>query len=105
MDEDIYPAIIGLVLEFTYLTGNTFKEKEYSKSTAPVESSTNKGIGVLCNLYSLNQDGVLSSIAWDKHKFVNIDTYIGTIKDPVYENKRIMISPKLVFELQKLNDG
>lgn len=95
----------GLVIEFAYLKGKTFKEREFSKSSAPVKSSASKDIGVLCNFYKFNQVGILSSIAGDKHQFINIDNYIGTVKEPSFSKKILAISPKLVLELKKLKDG
>lgn len=100
--------MIGLVLEFKYLKGKTFKEKEFSKSSAPVRSVASKDIGVLCNFFKYNNAGVLSSITQDvdgdKHTFVNIATYVGTIREPNYANKVLTISPKLLTELAKLSN-
>lgn len=102
------PVRLGLVLEFKYLIGKTFKEKEYSKSSAPIQSVGGKNIGVLCNFYSFDNNGFLSSITegndGGQHKFIDINTYVGSIKEPIYVNKVLTISPELVIELKKLNN-
>lgn len=108
VDEEMQPVRIGLVLEFKYLTGKTFKEREYSKLSAPIQSVGAKNIGVLCNFYSFENNGLLSSLTegsdGGKHKFINIDTYVGSIKEPIYVNKMLAISPELVIELKKLTE-
>lgn len=99
-------VLIGLVLGFTYLNGKTFKQREFSKSFASVkssqESSTVKPVGVLCDFYSFNKDGVLKSISGDKHKFIKIDHYIATIRSPTKKSKNLTISQTLVAELNKI---
>lgn len=93
---------LGFVLEFKYLDGKTFKEKEFSKSYATVESGSNKRVGVLCSFYTYNNSGVLSSVATDEHEYITTDAYIGIIREPLFSNKKLTISPKLVLELDKL---
>lgn len=66
---------VGFVLELKYLDGKTFKEKEFSKSYAPVESD-DKRIGVLCSFYSYNNSGVLSSFATDEHEYITADVLL-----------------------------
>lgn len=102
-DKEICQIKLGFVLEFKYLDGKTFKEKEFSKSSAPVELG-GRSIGILCNFYTFNNVGVLSSIAKDEHEFITMNAYIGTIRKPLFTNRILTISPKLVNELQKLNN-
>lgn len=77
---------IGMVLGFSYLSGKTFKDREYSKLSAPVTSDVAKGIGMLCSLFTCNANGVLTSVPEDEHKYNSIDSYIGSIKRPAYAN-------------------
>lgn len=94
--------LIGMVLGFSYLTGKTFKDREFSKSFAPVTSDVSKGIGMLCTVYTYNVVGVLSSVPGDKHKYARIESYIATIKHPSYTNKVLTISSKLLSELDMI---
>lgn len=98
-DEDRSKILIGMVLGFTYLDGNTFKAKEFSKLSATVLSdaiSDSRDVGVLCAFFTFNADGKLTASFEYKHKFTNIKSYAGTIKPPVYVNKLLTISEKLV---------
>lgn len=92
-------VLIGMVLGFSYLSRKTFKDREFSKLSAPVASDVSKGIGMLCTIYKYNAVGVLTSLTGDKHKYTKIESYIGTIKHPVYTNKVLSISSKLIIEL------
>lgn len=96
--------LIGLVLGFTYLDGETFKAREFSKSNASVSSNSNRGIGVLCSLYTYNACGVLTNVPDHKHKFISTESYIGTIKSPNYVDKLLKLSDNLVAELDKLTN-
>lgn len=91
-----------MVLGFKYLDGKTFKAREYSKVSAPVLSDS-KDVGVLCGFYTFNADGTLTALPEDKHNYINILSYIGTIKPPIYENKLLKISKKLVVEIEHCN--
>lgn len=95
---------IGMVLGFSYLSGKKFKDREYSKCSAPVTSEVGKGVGVLCSLYSYNADGVLASVPEDKHTYTTIESYIGSIKRPAYTNKMLTISSKLLEELSMIEN-
>lgn len=105
-------VLIGMVLGFTYLDGKTFKAREFSKVSANVftdqvsdlvsdTASNPRDVGILCAFFALSADGKLTSIYDDKHKFTNIKSYIGTIKPPVYINKLLTISEKLVEEIER----
>lgn len=99
---------------FCYLNGKTFRDREFSKSSASVESSVespvessvesklDRSIGVLSTFYTYNRVGELLSVPEDKHKHIKIESYIGTIKHPSYANKTLTISEKLAVELRKL---
>lgn len=98
---------IGMVLGFTYLNGQTFQAREFSKISAPVKAPVNSnssGVGVLCMFYSFNADGSLVAVSDQKHKYINIEAYVGTIKPPIYKNQLLTISEGLIEEI-KLKNG
>lgn len=95
--------LIGLVLGFTYLDGTTFKAREYSKTSVPLLSDSTRGVGALCMFYTFNSVGVLTIVRGYKHKFINIESYVGTIKNPTYVKKVLTISEELVGEMEKLS--
>lgn len=76
-------SLIGLVLGFSYLTG-TGKNRQYSKSSVPVHAPKkgSRGIGVLCNWYTWNSNGLLIPADIFCHGFYDIKYYFGTINDP-----------------------
>lgn len=102
-DYESNSVLLGLVLGFTYLKGKTFKQREFTKSFASVVSSPDKPVGVLCDLYSFNEFGVLKSVPGDKHKFIQIDHYKATIRPPIKGSKSLIISLSLVIELNKID--
>ncbi|KAG4068990.1 hypothetical protein HA402_008461 [Bradysia odoriphaga] len=96
-------VLLGLVLGLSYLKGKTFKEREFTKSFASLQSNPAKPVGVMCDLYSFNKSGALSNVPGDKHKFIEIDYYIGTIRPPIKENRGLVIPQGLVIELNKID--
>ncbi|KAG4072027.1 hypothetical protein HA402_008468 [Bradysia odoriphaga] len=95
-------VLLGLVLGLTYLKGKTFRQREFTKSFASVKPDPVKPVGVMCDLYSFNTNGVLKSVSGDKHKFFKIDYYKGTIRPPVKQNESLTISRDLVTNLNKI---
>lgn len=89
---------IGLVLGFSYLNGKTFKEREFSRISAPIASENN--IGVLCSFYSVEESGILIAVSEGKHKFISTDAYVGTIPKPTYENDCLCILETLLLSLK-----
>lgn len=84
------------------MDGQTFKAREFSKTSALVLSDCNRGVGVLCTFFTYDCNGVLSNVTGCKHSYVNIETYAGTIKNPIYVNQTLQISEKLMAVVKKL---
>lgn len=110
---------IGLVLSFCYVTGKTFREREYSRLFAMVPpkiqnvndsqsqykaiSKTNKPVGVLCCWYSYDTKGNLTSADDKLHEFVSIEEYRGTLQKPLYMNSFLQISSSTLEALNQVN--
>lgn len=98
--------LLGMVLGLTYLDGQTFKQREFSKTCANVRTHPKKdpqrGVGVLCSLYTCDLNGLVTSVPQDKHTFINIESYVATIKPPNYVNQSLNLSTKLVDLLTEL---
>lgn len=107
-DEENFKVLIGLVLGFSYTDGKTFKEREYSKLYAPVTSDvalgTRKVIGMSCATYTYTVSGKLISVPGDKHEFIDVESYIGTIQTPAYTSKVLTVSEKLITKLRDITD-
>lgn len=102
-ESDFNTVLLGLVLGFTYSNGNTFKQREFSKSFALQRTRSSNLVGVLCDFYTFNEAGILKIVPGDKHKFIKIDSYVGTIKPPLKVKKTLTISSNLVDELNKID--
>lgn len=89
---------------FTYLDGETFKVREFSKTNAPVSADQTRAIGVLCSFYTYNACGALTNVPDNKHQFISTESYVGTIKKPNYVNKNLKISENLLVQLDKVTD-
>lgn len=98
--------LLGNVLGFTYLDGKTFKQREFSRTSAKVQAhpeiGPQRGVGVLCSFYTCDLNGLLTNVPDDKHQFINIESYVATIKPPIYVNKSLSLSTKLVDMLFEL---
>lgn len=97
--------LLGMVLGLTYLDGKTFKQREFSKTSAIIchsKVNAQRGVGVLCSFYTCAMNGLLTNVPGDTHRFINIESYAATIKSPIYEKKLLSLSTKLVDKLSEL---
>lgn len=110
---------IGLVLSFCYVSGKTFREREYTKSYALVKSQQNmnagqsqdlstsiklrKPVAVLCSWYSWDSHGLLNSADEKIHEFIPVENYRGTMLKPLYINNFLQISDTALETLNELN--
>lgn len=99
--------MVGLILSFAYMKGKTFKERQFSKSTALVQPSA-KPIGLLGSWYSWNKEGELQSCEFDhttqKHEFLPIKCYRGSMCRPSYDKKFLKISLELMVALNAMQN-
>lgn len=63
--------MVGHILSFTYLSGKSLTQREYTKAFAWTQQSDND-VGVLASWYSWNMKGELEIVASSKHKFVSV---------------------------------
>lgn len=91
--------VIGLILSFSYITGTTYRTREYSRNFASVSSE--KKIGTLCNWYSWTDSGHLYEES--KHKyFVNLENYRATILSPTFANNVLFMENTLINKIKSL---
>ncbi|XP_037035540.1 uncharacterized protein LOC119073834 [Bradysia coprophila] len=98
-DEEDEVELIGLVVGFAYTEGKTFKDREYSKVSASVKRNSGRSVGMLCDSYTFNTRGELCCVAGTKHKYISIEKYIATIKEPTFENKSMTLSETVLSKL------
>lgn len=94
--------LLGMILGLTYLDGETFKQREFSKTFATIrhpEVDSQRGVGVLCSFYTCDMNGLLTNVPGDTHQFINIDSYVATISPPIYESNLLRLSTRLVDKL------
>lgn len=104
-DGHYFNFLLGMVLGLTYLDGKTFKQREFSKTSATIrhsEVNAQRSVGVLCCFYTCDMNGLLTKVSVEKHQFINIVSYVATIKPPIYVNKLLSLSTKLVDKLDEL---
>ncbi|KAJ8665459.1 hypothetical protein QAD02_007121 [Eretmocerus hayati] len=77
------PCLIGRVKMFTYMNEKTKKETCYSNKFAYVKDNR-KPVGVLCDWYALNEDGLLVSANSGIQGFLAIEQYDCTLKRPLH---------------------
>jgi len=97
---------IGRILAFSYLSGRTLKNQEYSKLSAPTKAPDKnaKGLGCLCSWFFLKGNSkVLHKTQMDVHGYYNLDKYICTIPRPKYQEEILTATCTLraIFKLKK----
>lgn len=83
------------------MNGSTHRAKEYSWNFATV--STQKEIGVLCNFYTWNNDGILNGLedGQTNHCYENIKMYRATLLNPTYLNNTISMESGLLNNVEE----
>lgn len=85
---------VGQVIGFSYLTGSK-KEREYTLDSAPLtivkSGSSFRGIGVLCNWFTIKPGFVLESAPMDKHEYVNIIQFKAHLYKPMIEEATLKL--------------
>lgn len=63
-------VVIGRILAFSYLTGTSKKNQEYSKTSAPVDTPKQyaRGLGCLCSWFTIERNQKLNIINMDAHR-------------------------------------
>lgn len=97
-------VVFGRVLAFSYMSGSSWRNQEYSKTDAPIrppsDCTNKKGIGCLCDWFQLYKSNQLRKINMDVQGFYDIEQYICTIPRPTYVAKNLV----LFCSLQEIED-
>lgn len=85
---------IGRIISFSYLTGATRKQMQYSSTEAPTTPPTKnaRGLGVLCTWFSVNTDSSLSPVNMDVNGYYNMDKYVCSVPRPKILKKKLKLS-------------
>lgn len=75
---------VGRISEFSYLKGPTWKQQEYSALSVPTEppAKNARGVGALCDWFTINKGNKLKATSMDVHGFYNITNYLCTLPRP-----------------------
>ena len=95
---------IGRIIAFSYMSGSSWRQQEYSLLTAPVKppnASTKRGLGCLCTWFNVGKQGKLIPVSMDTQGYYNIEKYICTIPRPRTVNSSLVLSCT-VLEIKKL---
>ncbi|KAK3928336.1 Calcium-binding protein 4 [Frankliniella fusca] len=88
--------IIARILAFSYLSGSSWRNQQYSSSSAPVQApnpNKKRGLGVLCNWYNVQKNGRLIAVSMDLHGYYPIENYLCTIPRPlILSNKTLSLA-------------
>jgi len=97
---------IGRVLAFSYLSGTSLKNQEFSQLSAPVKAPDKnaRGLGCLCSWFYLKGNGkVLYQTKMDVQGYYSVASYICTLPRPTYQDGRLTL-PCNVKDILKLKD-
>lgn len=96
--------ILGLVLNFKYLSGNTNRQKQYSREYAPIKytgaEQNPRGIAVIATFYKVNENGHLT-IYYDEPQ-LKIENYLCTIQRPTFTRNLMILSPSQMTKITGL---
>jgi hypothetical protein len=100
--EDQKSIVIGHVLDFSYSTGSSNKNKKYSRLSAPTRApgQNARGIECLCSWYSLTKKR-LQPVGMDTHGYYNLDKYVCTLPRPKINSKGAVVT----YSLQQINNA
>ena len=88
--------IIGMVLAFSYLSGSSWSQQEYSHISAPTEAPKQnaRGLGCMCTWYTVKKK-MLKPINMDTHGYYDITNYLFTISRPKRQGKDLFLTCNL----------
>lgn len=99
--------VIGRVLGFSYSTGKSWHDQQYSKLSVQVlpPSRGARGIDCLCIWYRLLKNKRLEIIPMDNHGFYSISNYICTVPRPTIVNDHLVLacSTRQILNVTKSN--
>jgi len=81
---------VGRIMSFSYLTGTSLRNQEYSRLSAPTKAPEQnaRGIGCHCTWFDLKGNSkALHKTKMDVHGYYSIDTYICTLPQPEVKEK------------------
>lgn len=90
-------VVIGRVLAFSYLTGTTIKNREFSALTAPTSAPKEnaRGVGCLCSWFKIRPNNILDPMSMDVHGYYDLKFYICAIPRPRLLMQRGLMKLKL----------
>lgn len=91
--------IVGLVLSFAYMTGQTWRSIEYSNNFANV-SGNKKQIGVLCHWFDVDNNGNLTLLELAVHGYLPIERYRLTLPYPIFTEIGVRLSNDIYTEIK-----
>lgn len=88
--------IVGMVLAFSYLSGSSWSQQEYSHISAPTEAPKQnaRGLGCMCTWYTVKKK-ILKPMNMDTHGYYDISNYLFTISRPKRQGKDLLLTCKL----------
>lgn len=96
--------MVARVLAFSYMSGKTWRNQEYSLLSAPVippKGCSKRGIGCLCTWYNIGKNGKLINIDMDIHGYYDISNYICTVPRPRTVRDSLVLTCNIA-EIKKL---
>lgn len=84
---------VGRILAFSYLTGTSLSNQEYSKLDAPTTPPTKnaRGLGCLCTWFSIKKQQ-LSVTRMDLHGYYDVKNYVCTIPRPKVQGTKLLLN-------------
>lgn len=89
--------VIGHIHAFSYSSGSTWKNQEYSGMTVPTTapSQNARGVGCLCTWYKLLRNKKLQEISMDVHGYYDVSNYVCTVPRPKISRNQFIMSCSL----------
>jgi len=97
---------VGRILAFSYLSGTSLKNQEYSLLSAPTKppEKNARGLGTLCSWFSFKGGSrILQSTRMEVHGYYSVENYICTLARPIYKDGCLNASCNLreIIKLKK----
>lgn len=90
--------VIGHVHAFSYATGSTWRNQEYSSITVPTTAPSRnaRGVGCLCSWYKLQRNKKLQAVNMDVHGYYDVSKYVCTVPRPKVSCNQYILRCSLV---------
>ncbi|KAK3931971.1 Superoxide dismutase [Fe] [Frankliniella fusca] len=84
--------VVGQILAFSYMSGNSWRSQEYTAKSAPVDAPAHskRGLGCMCSWFSIS-NRKLKIMSMENHGYYDLKNYICTLPRPKVVKNELLL--------------